>query len=73
MAIQIGAKVRRKDQDLKEEGNRLSKETIQVLKACDFTGEVTQVQDGLIYVGFRTKDAWVTQVFKPDEIEEVAK
>lgn len=67
--MKVGTMVIRKDKDLKEEGDRLSKETIAVLKACDFKGEITQIQDGLYYVAFKALDAWVTQVFKEDEIE----
>lgn len=49
----------------------VSRETIDTLEKCDYTGEVSQVQDGLVYVGFRAGDVWLTQVFKPEEIKEV--
>lgn len=64
-----GDKVIRKDKNLEPQGMRLSSEVITVLKECNFKGEVTQIQDGLIYVAFRTKNAWITQVFKPEELE----
>lgn len=68
----VGDKIKIKNPDVKEKGELLSKETINLLKELNFTGTVTQVQDGLIYVGFaHGKLGWVTQVFKPDEIEVV--
>lgn len=67
--MKIGDKVVRKDKDLKSEGLRLSTNAIEIIKACDYTGEVTQMQDSLVYVGFRHNGAWVTQVFKPEELE----
>ena len=47
-----GDKVKIKNPETKEQGELLSAETINLLKELDFTGAVTQVQDGLIYVGF---------------------
>lgn len=70
--VEVGDKVKIKNPDVKEQGELLSAETINLLKELDFTGTVTQVQDVLIYVGFaHEKLGWVTQVFKPDEIEVV--
>lgn len=70
--FQVNSKVKIKDTELVAQDELLSEETIALLKAVDFKGEVTQVQDGLFYVGFKhDKLGWVTQVFKEDEIEEV--
>lgn len=70
--LNVGDKVRIKNPDIEEQGELLSKETISVLKSTDFTGEISQIQDGLNYVGFIDKNNnWVTQVFKDDEIEVV--
>lgn len=69
--FKTGQKVRRKDRNLAEKGDFLNSEAIKVLQDCDFTGTVDQVQDGLYYVGFKNDDAWVTQVFKEDELELV--
>lgn len=68
--FEIGDKVKIKNPDIEEQDELLSSETINLLKALDFTGVVTQVQDDLIYVGFSNENsAWITQVFKADEIE----
>lgn len=66
-----GDKVRRKNIDLKAEEGIMDQNTIQILKDCNFTGEVSQVQEGLFYVGFKSKNGWVTQVFKEEELEAV--
>lgn len=64
--------VKIKDTKLMAQDELLSEETLNVLKAVDFTGTITQVQDNLYYVGFIDKnDNWVTQVFKENEIEGV--
>lgn len=69
----VGDKIKIKNPDVKEKGELLSAETINLLKELNFTGTVTQVQDGLIYVGFaHEKLGWVTQVYKDDEIEVIA-
>lgn len=69
--FKVGDKVKMTDTELEAEGELLSEETINVLKNVEFTGEVTQVQDGLFYVGFLDgAENWVTQVFKEDEIKE---
>lgn len=68
----VGDLVKVKNPDTEERGELLSTETINLLKELDFTGTVTQVQDGLIYVGFaHEKLGWVTQVYKDDEIEVI--
>lgn len=70
--FKIGDTVRIKNPQLEEQGELLAPETINLLKAVNCTGEVSQVQDGLFYVGFKhDKLGWVTQVFKEDEIEGV--
>lgn len=72
MAKKVGSKVEVKNKDLEAQGELLSQEGIDVLKAVDFTGEITQIQDGLFYVGFVDPAGnWLTQVFKEDEIVEV--
>lgn len=69
--FEVGEKVRIKEIDLEENGELLSRETIDVLESVDFRGEVTQKKDGLFYVGFvDAAGRWLTQVFKEDEIEE---
>ena len=68
----IGDKVKVKHPDVEAKGELLSVETIDLLKKLDFTGFITQVKDGLYFVGFADeKLGWVTQVFKADEIERV--
>lgn len=68
----VGDKAKIKSTNTKEQGELLSAETIKVLEDTNFTGEVTQIQDGLIYVGFvDSKKNWVTQVFREEELEVV--
>lgn len=70
--FKVGDLVKIKNPKLEEQGELLSAETINLLKELNFTGAVTQVQDGLFYVGFVHEElGWVTQVFKKDEIEGV--
>lgn len=72
--VKVEDKVKIRDTNLVAQDELLSEETLHVLKAVDFTGMITQVQDNLFYVGFVDKDDnWVTQVFKENEIEKVAK
>lgn len=68
----IGDKVKNINPNIEEQGELLAPETINLLKALDFTGVVTQLQDDLVYVGFAHETlGWVTQVFQEDEIEVV--
>lgn len=67
----LGQKVKIKNTNMAASGERLGKETISILKACDFKGEVTQKQNDLFYVAFEDNDNWVTQVFKESELEAV--
>ena len=70
--VKVGDKVKIINPDVEEQGELLAPETINLLKALDFTGVVTQLQDDLVYVGFaHEKLGWVTQVFREDEIEVV--
>lgn len=70
--FKVGDKVKVKNPDLTEQDELLSIETIAVLKALNFTGAITQIEDDLYFVGFaHDKLGWVTQVFKADEIEGV--
>lgn len=57
--------------DTVADGEMTNSTTIAILKECDNKGKVTQIQDGLVYVGFVSEIGWVTQVFKPEELEEV--
>lgn len=71
MEFKLEQKVRVKKPVTDVEGDVLSSETLATLKACNFTGQVTQLQEGLVYVGFVHNDVWVTQVFEPEELEAV--
>lgn len=67
--FELGQEVKILDPNLEEQGELLSKETVEVLKATKGIGEVTQIQDGLFYVGFKDEEGnWVTQVFKEEEL-----
>lgn len=69
----IGNVVKIKDTDnLEVQGELFSKETLDILKAVNFTGVITKIEDGLNYVGFSGEDiGWVTQVYKDEELEVV--
>lgn len=69
--IKLGDLVEIKKPDSEPEGEMLNTTTVEILKDCDNQGKVTQIQDGLVYVGFVSERGWVTQVFKPEEIKEV--
>lgn len=67
-----GDKVKIKNPNVEAQGDLLAPEAINILKAVDFTGTVTKLEDDLIFVGFIHEElGWVTQVFKEDEIEGI--
>lgn len=68
--FKVGDRVEKINKDTTPRGLILTAETIKVLKECNFKGHVSQVQDGLVYVGFKATSGWITQVFKPEEIKE---
>lgn len=67
----LGQKVKIKNTDMSLSGEKLGQETLSILKACNFIGEVTQKQNELFYVAFQYNDSWVTQVFKESELEAI--
>lgn len=69
----VGDKVKIKNPDLEVQDELLEQNTVDILNELNFIGEVSQIQEGLFYVGFKSKEGrgWLTQVFKEDEIEEV--
>lgn len=69
--FKAGDKVKIKDPDVQIQDELLEKEAIDILKERNFIGEVSQVQEGLFYVGFKSEKGlgWVTQFFKENEIE----
>jgi hypothetical protein len=71
--LKVGDKARVKNPDLETKDEVLEQNTVDILEELNFIGEVTQVQDGLFYLGFKSKEGrgWLTQVFKEEEIEEV--
>lgn len=71
MDFKVGNKAKAVNPVTKATDSVLNEEALSVLKACGFEGEVTQIQDGLVYVTFQTQDDLVTQVFKPEELEMI--
>lgn len=71
--VSVGDKVKIKNPDLEVQDELLEQNTVDILNELNFIGEVSQIQEGLFYVGFKSKEGrgWLTQVFKEDEIEEV--
>lgn len=69
--IKLEDAVEIKNPELEVQGEMTNPTTVKILEDCKYRGKVTQIQDGLIYVGFVTSDGWVTQVFKPEELQEV--
>lgn len=69
--LKVGQTVEIKNPDIEVKGEMTNPTTVNILKDCKFRGKVTQIQDGLAYVGFINDDGWVTQVFKPKELKEV--
>ncbi|WP_313429779.1 hypothetical protein [Siminovitchia terrae] len=45
--------------------------SLKIMEASNFTGEITKIEDGIHFVGFMNDHGWITQGFKADEIEEV--
>lgn len=73
LMFKVGDKVKIKNPDTQVQDELLVQETVDILEELNFIGEVTQVQDDLFYVGFKSNEGrgWVTQVFKENEIEVV--
>lgn len=69
--VEIKDTVEIKSPNIEEQGEMMNPTTIKILASCKYQGQVTQVQDGLIYVSFISDAGWVTQVFKPEELKEV--
>lgn len=70
--FKVGDRVKVLNPNINEQDELLEAETINLLKTLNFIGTVTQIENGLNYVGFAHENlGWVTQVFKEDEIEVV--
>lgn len=45
--------------------------SLKIMEASNFTGEITKIENGIHFVGFMNDIGWITQGFKADEIVEV--
>lgn len=45
--------------------------SLKIMEASNFTGEITKIEDDIHFVGFMNEHGWITQGFKADEIMEV--
>lgn len=43
---------------------------LEIIEANEFKGEISKVEDGIHFVGFKNEKGWVTQGYKADEIKE---
>lgn len=67
----LGQIVRVKDVKKLENDEQLEDSALNIMKENDYTGEITKIEDGINFVGFRNDTGWVTQGFKDEEIEVV--
>lgn len=67
----LGQIVKVKDIKKLENDEQLEGSALSIIKENDYTGEITKIEDGINFVGFRNDVGWVTQGFKNEEIEVV--
>ena len=66
-----GQTVRVIDTKAVKEDPFLDKEGLEIIEKSDFTGEITKIEDGIHFVGFKNEAGWVTQGYKEKEIQGV--
>lgn len=69
--FKIGQKVQIADLNKTKKDPFLEDHALQIMTASDFKGEITKIEGGIHFVGFKNDLGWVTQGFKADEIKEV--
>ena len=67
--MELGQKVRAVDIEKQKNDPHLTESSLRIIAKSDFVGEVTQLQDNLVYVSYKNDLGWVTQVFKPEEVK----
>lgn len=49
----------------------LEEDAFRIIEKSNYTGEVTKIENGINFVGFKNDLGWVTQGFKDNEIKGV--
>lgn len=49
----------------------LDDEGKEIIKASNFVGKITKIEDGIHFVGYQNEKGWLTQGYKSQEIEGV--
>jgi len=71
MAFQLGQRVKVSNPKEVQQDPHLEGHALKIIEASNFTGEITKIQDGIHFVGFKNDLGWVTQGYKSDEIKGV--
>lgn len=71
MSYKIGQTVKVANPKSVQQDPYLESNALKIIEASKFTGEITKIQDGIHFVGFKNDLGWVTQGYKVDEIKGV--
>lgn len=69
--MEIGNVVKVKDIEALKKDEQLEEHALKIIEENEFTGEITKIEEGINFVGFRNDLGWITQGFKDSEIEVV--
>lgn len=63
--------VKVKDASKVDNDQLLESNALSIIKNSSYKGVITKISDGIFFVGFKNDSGWVTQGYKPEEIEVV--
>lgn len=69
--FELGQKVQIADVAKTKNDKFIESHALTIMETSNFKGEITKIEDGIHFVGFKNDIGWVTQGFKSDEIKEV--
>lgn len=71
MAFKVGQKVKIADVNKTKNDALIEEQGQRILEASNYTGEITKIENGIHFVGFKNEHGWLTQGFKSSEIKGV--
>lgn len=71
MGFELGQTVQVKDKLSVRNDDHLEESALDIIVKNNFRGEVTKIDEGINFVGFKNDLGWVTQGYKDNEIERV--
>lgn len=69
--LKLGMLVKVIDIEKTKSDSLLEENALKIMETSSFTGELTKIENGIYFVGFKNDEGWVTQGFKADEIKGV--